>query len=190
MERISAAMGIGQYLKNVLVIIFLQSVSSVIIFGLGTQSCVEGGSRCLAYVGKARMDLHLPRRRGPAASFFDGGIKDFCNHEDETCNNSDLVCTDILKLQVVEVMRIRVRQKGGLAQVFGYYGVMYESNYFHLLISEDRSEGIKVAGRPTVQGVKRCEEGEKDDLSAGKRQKVRSWRFMMPPLSKRKRTLR
>ena len=48
------------------------------------------------------------------------------------------------------MMSIRVCLKGGLAEDFGEYGVMYESNYFHLAISEERNEGIKVTGRPTV----------------------------------------
>ena len=72
-------------------------------------------------MGKALADIHLPRRRGPAESVLDDGIKYFCTHKDEKC------------------------------------GVMYESNYFHLPISEDRSEGIKVAGRPTIQSAKRRE---------------------------------
>ena len=38
---------------------------------------------------------------------------------------------------------------------------MYESNYFHILIAEDRSEGIEVTGRPAVQGAKRCKEDRK-----------------------------
>ena len=40
------------------------------------------------------------------------------------------------------MMRIRVRLKGGLTYVFGDFGVMYENNYFHLPIEEDRSEEI------------------------------------------------
>ena len=59
------------------------------------------------------------------------------------------------------MIRILVRLKGGLAEVFGNYGVMYESNYFHLPISEDINEEIEVEGCPTVQGEKRCEEGTK-----------------------------
>ena len=38
---------------------------------------------------------------------------------------------------------------------------MYESKYFHLPIAEDISEGIEVAGRPTLQGAKRRKEGIK-----------------------------
>ena len=34
-ERISASMGIGEYLKNVVAIVCLWIVSSVMIFGLG-----------------------------------------------------------------------------------------------------------------------------------------------------------
>ena len=34
---------------------------------------------------------------------------------------------------------------------------MYKSNYFNLPISEHRSEGVKFAGHPTVQGAKRRE---------------------------------
>ena len=59
------------------------------------------------------------------------------------------------------MMRIWVRLKGGLTYIFGDYGLMYESNYFNIPISEDRSEDIEVAGRPTVQGANRREEGRK-----------------------------
>ena len=58
-------------------------------------------------------------------------------------------------------MEIRVRLKGGLVYFFGDCGVMYEWNYFHITIAEGRSEGIEVAGRPTVQGAKRRDEGTK-----------------------------
>ena len=51
---------------------------------------------------------------------------------------------------------------------------MYQSNYFHLTIAEDRSEGIEVEGRPTVQGAKRREEEENDDLYGRKWRLVRS----------------
>ena len=54
------------------------------------------------------------------------------------------------------MVRIWVRLKSGLAEVFGYYGVMYKSNYFHLPIAEDRREGIEVVLRLMVQGAKRC----------------------------------
>ena len=47
-------------------------------------------------------------------------------------------------------MRIQVSLKGKLAKVFDDYKVMYESEYFNLTIAEDMSEGIKVAGLPTV----------------------------------------
>ena len=67
---------------------------------------------------------------------------------------------------------------------------MYESNHSHTLILEDRSEGVEVARRPTVQGAKRREEGTKINMSAGKRRKVCFWRFLVPPLSKQKQTLR
>ena len=56
---------------------------------------------------------------------------------------------------------IRVRMKGGLMEVFGDYRFICEINYFHLLIAEDRSEGIELAEHPTVQGTKRYEEGTK-----------------------------
>ena len=51
---------------------------------------------------------------------------------------------------------------------------MYESNYSHNLIEVGRSEEIEVAVLPTVQGEKLRKEGKKDDMSDGKRQKVRS----------------
>ena len=40
-------------------------------------------------LGKALMYVHLPRRQGPVGSVLGGGIGEFCNHEDETCDNSD-----------------------------------------------------------------------------------------------------
>ena len=49
---------------------------------------------------------------------------------------------------------------------------MYESNYFHLQISEQRSEGIKVTGCPTFLGVKRREEETNHDMYSGERWKV------------------
>ena len=39
--------------------------------------------------GKALMDVHLPRRKLPEEYVFDGGIEEFCDHKDETCDNSD-----------------------------------------------------------------------------------------------------
>ena len=48
---------------------------------------------------------------------------------------------------------------------------MYESNYSHNLIEGGRSEEIEVAVLPTVQGEKLRKEGEKDDMSDGKRQR-------------------
>ena len=80
MEIISAAMGIGEYLKNAVAIICVWSVIGVMIFDMGTYVYVEGGSRCLTYVGKALTGVHLPRRRGPAESVLDCGIEEFCNH--------------------------------------------------------------------------------------------------------------
>ena len=41
MERISAAMGIGEDLKNVASVICLRSVNGFIIFCLGAKGCVE-----------------------------------------------------------------------------------------------------------------------------------------------------
>ena len=79
-------MGIGEYLKNVVVIICVRSVTGVRIFGLGAYVCVEGGSRCLTYTGKALTDVHLSCRQCKVESVFDGGIGEFCNHEDETCD--------------------------------------------------------------------------------------------------------
>ena len=64
-------------------------------------------------------------------------------------------------MQVVEVIRIRVHLKVGFTEVFGDDRVMYESNYVHHQIAEDRSQGIEVAGRLTVQGAKFCQEGGK-----------------------------
>ena len=66
MEIIGAEMGMGEDLKNVSDIICLRSVSGVIIFGLGTKGSVEGGNRCLTYVEKDLMNVHLPRRPFPA----------------------------------------------------------------------------------------------------------------------------
>ena len=59
------------------------------------------------------------------------------------------------------MMRIRVRLKDGFTYFFGDYGFMYETKYFHLPIAENRSEGIEVAGCPTVQGAKRRAEETK-----------------------------
>ena len=82
-------MGIGEDLKNFVTIIFLRTVSGVMIFGLSTKGCVEGGSRCLTYMGKDLTYVHLTRRQLPVESVFSGGIGEFCNHKDETCDNSD-----------------------------------------------------------------------------------------------------
>ena len=38
---------------------------------------------------------------------------------------------------------------------------MYKRNYFHIMIVEDMSEGIEVAGHPTVQGANHRTEGTK-----------------------------
>ena len=84
MDIISADMGIGDYLQNVVAIIFLRSVISVIIFSAGTYGCVEGVSRCLTNTGKALTDVHLTLIQGPAESVFDGCIGEFLNHEEET----------------------------------------------------------------------------------------------------------
>ena len=58
-DRISAAVVIVEDLKNVVTVICLRSVNGVMVFGLGTKGCVEGGSRCLAYVGKDLIYIHL-----------------------------------------------------------------------------------------------------------------------------------
>ena len=64
-------------------------------------------------------------------------------------------------MQVVEVIRIRVHLKVGFTEVFGDDGVMYESKYVHPQIAEDKSQGIEVAGRPTLQNAKFYQEGGK-----------------------------
>ena len=58
-------------------------------------------------------------------------------------------------------MRIWALLKGGLTYIFGDYGVMYESNYLHLLVAEYMSEGIEIAGCPMVQVTKIRKEGTK-----------------------------
>ena len=40
-------------------------------------------------MGKAIIDVHLPGSQSSKESVFDGRIGEFCNHEDETCDNSD-----------------------------------------------------------------------------------------------------
>ena len=40
-------------------------------------------------MGKAIIDVHLPGSQCPEESVFDGGIGEFCNHEDEKRDNSD-----------------------------------------------------------------------------------------------------
>ena len=45
------------------------------------------------------------------------------------------------------------------AYIFGDYGGMYESNYFHLPIPENMSEGMKVARCPMVRVKRRYEKG-------------------------------
>ena len=46
-------------------------------------------------------------------------------------------------------------------EVFGDDRVLYENNYLHIPIVEDRSKGIEVEGRPMFQGAKCCKERTK-----------------------------
>ena len=55
----------------------------------------------LTYVGKAQMDVYLPLRQGLKEYVFDGGIGEFCNHKDETCDKSEYVCAEIFNMKVV-----------------------------------------------------------------------------------------
>ena len=103
---------------------------------------------------------HLTHRQVLKDYVFNGGIGESGNNKDETRDHSDLLCVDIFNIQVVEVIRIWVRLKGGLAQVFGEYGAMQESIYFRITVVEDRSEGIEVTGCSTIHGTKHCKEGK------------------------------
>ena len=49
--------------------------------------------------------------------------------------------------------------------------------------------GFRLQGVQQSRAQSNARRVQKDDLSGGKRRKVRSWIFLVPPLSKQKRTL-
>ena len=78
---------------------------------------------------KALAGVDLPCGRGPSESMFDSGVGEFRDDEDETCDDSHGVSTDIFRTCTIEVQWIWVSSDCSCPQVTCDCGVMEEYDF-------------------------------------------------------------
>ena len=126
---------------------FLESVIGIECLGSQVESrwgggVAEGGEKCrggsLTDVMEAFADVDLPCGRGPSKAMFDSGVGEFRDDEDETCDDSHRVCSDIFRTGTIEVRWIWVSSYCSCSQVTGDCGVMKEYDFGALTVAEYR----------------------------------------------------